>query len=94
MQLTHVAAMNHGFCKFGQPSLCAQHLSHKVVHIEFNFVHILRVRNSPWALRQGVCNHYLLPWFVADYKGELQESDDHSPASNWCSVQWFLVFST
>ena len=53
MQLTHVAAMNNGFCKFGQPSLCAQHLSHKVVHIEFNFVRILRVRNSPWALRTG-----------------------------------------
>lgn len=83
--------MNHGFSNFAHRSLCDRQLSHKVVHTEFNFAHILRVSNSPWVSREGVCNQLLLPWFVADYRGELQKSDEQSLASNWCLVQCFLA---
>lgn len=71
----HACRCHESWLLFGQSSLCARHLSHKVVHKEFNFVRILRVSNSPWVSLEGVCYHYLLPWFVADYKGELQKSD-------------------
>ena len=53
--------MNHSFSNFAHRPLCDRQLSHKVVHTEFNLAHILRVSNSPWVSREGVCNQLLLP---------------------------------